>query len=158
MVFVKSKGFIFIILIIVFAFILGLIGLFKLAQKNRDISRKADLEKIQYALEKFYTERGEYPPLQNDQFCISFKDVPELKELLTSYLEKPEKGFPSDPKWKNTEKNYFYRRLDPASFKLYAELERKEKNDNLYLVSDCSQNQNAFDYIISEAHEITHNY
>ncbi len=152
----KNKSFFIVSLIIIFAFILAFYSIHKLDQKNRDISRKADLEKIQFALEKFYEEHGEYPPLGNDQICLSFKEKGELEELLTNYLEKPEKGFPHDPKWANTEKDYFYRRLNPASFKLYAELERKEKSDNLYSVIDCSQNKNTFDYIISEAHQLTH--
>lgn len=157
----KNKESVFIVLVIVFSFILALAGIIRLDQKNRDIIRKFDLEKIQFALDKFYDEHGEYPPLGSNEICISLKNSDEgkvVEETLTPYLEKPKKGFPRDPKWKNTDKSYFYRRLGPSSFNLYAELERKEKNNNLYLVSDCSKNQNAFDYIISENHQITKSY
>lgn len=151
---VKNKRYLLLVLVVVFASFLALNGIWKLDQKNRDIERKADLEKIQFSLEKFYEENGEYPPQENSQICVSFKETPDLEKTLITYLEKPEKGFPHDPKFAGTNKDYFYRRLDQSSFKLYAELERKEKNNDLYLISDCSQNQNKFDYIISEIHQM----
>ncbi|OGY29574.1 MAG: hypothetical protein A3F35_02750 [Candidatus Woykebacteria bacterium RIFCSPHIGHO2_12_FULL_45_10] len=91
-------------------------------KQKRDETRKADLKRLQGALESYYEEHGNHYPA-GVGFCGRISNVlnSEVVTALTPYF--PPNKFPEDPGYKGTGKDYFYAKLDHESYALMAVLE-----------------------------------
>ena len=119
----------------------------------RDIVRKHDIEDIELALGRYEKTHGTYPPESLSSWCGNLSDPAneEIKKEIEISLRqdkkyaKAEKLFPTDPIYKNTDKDYFYWKTSPSSFELLAKLEA-DKNGNRD-ASPCG-NKTAYDYSV----------
>lgn len=99
-----------------------------------DRQRKADLEKIQAAVDRYYDENGEYPAF--DGWCGRIVTVlhPDAKNAINPYFEQ---GIPQDPSFRGTHKDYFYAREDRRTYVLMAVLENVPADTPTYNYTGC---------------------
>lgn len=100
-----------------------------------DNQRKADLRKLQAAIEDYYEREGEYPAY--DGWCgriFTFMH-PEVKEAISDYFSG--EGIPQDPSFAGTKKDYFYWREDKNKYILMAVLERPPAGSPTYNYEGC---------------------
>lgn len=100
-----------------------------------DNQRKADLNKIQEAVERYYNENGSYPA--SDSWCGRIFSImhPEVKDAISDYFK--EAGVPQDPSFRGSNKDYFYRREDRDTYILMAVLENLPANSPTYSYGGC---------------------
>jgi len=114
-----------------------------------DDKRKAELEKIQAVVEKFYDDNGEYPG--RDGWCGRIITVlhPEVKDDISGYFDK--NGIPQDPAFAGTSKDYFYYREDRNSYVLMAVLENPPPGSKTYNYEGCHDwpGEGVYNYQIS---------
>ena len=126
-------------------------------EQARDTIRKhhlADIERSLYAAKNKY---GTVPPYNQPNWCgVLNEETNESvrKEVENALRDQNEmygnlaKPFPSDPKFANTNKDYFYWKHSPTTFELYAVLEQDKNQERSTL--GCIQNPgNAYDYGIA---------
>lgn len=109
----------------------------KQISRGNDAKRKADLLSIQTALERYYADNGDYPPIGSTTWCtqLSSTEFTDVKNSLeTEYMNK----VPQDPKFAGTDKDYFYWHYGSGRYRLYAVLENTDDPDVVEgaLVSD----------------------
>ena len=100
-----------------------------------DKQRKADLEEIKVAVEKYYDENGEYPT--RDGWCGRIISVlhPDAKDAIIGYFGTD--GIPQDPLHRGTGQDYFYYREDRNTFVLLAKLENLPAGSPTYNYEGC---------------------
>ncbi len=100
-----------------------------------DKTRKADMEKLRVAVEKYYDENGEYPA--RDGYCGRIVSVlhPETKNAINQYFEA--KAIPQDPSFRGTNKDYFYRREEKDTYVLMAVLENPPPDAAHFYYTGC---------------------
>lgn len=133
----KNKGFTLIELLIVII-IIGILATLIFAnfggvrQRGRDAQRKSDLKQIQTALELFRADNKAYPPPSSlGGWCTQITTTnpiwkADVYDRLTPYYIKT---MPTDPSYANTNKDYFYWKVDQSSYRLYAVLENTKDAD-----------------------------
>ncbi|OGY22241.1 MAG: hypothetical protein A2113_03110 [Candidatus Woykebacteria bacterium GWA1_44_8] len=106
-----------------------------LIHAQRDNQRKADLEKIKAAVEKYYDDNGQYPA--RDGWCGRIYSVfnPEVKDALSDYFAGG--AIPRDPGFRETDRDYFYRRENTRTYVLMAALENLPADSPTYSYSGC---------------------
>jgi len=106
-----------------------------LIRAHDDNQRKADLARIQKAIENYYDDNGQYPAA--DGWCGRIVTVmyPDVKDALSDYFK--ETGIPQDPSFRGTGKDYFYRREDRNSYVLLAVLENPPAGSPTYNYEGC---------------------
>src|SRR3989344_808495 len=128
----ESKGFTLIELLIVITIIgilmaLAIASYAKARASARDAKRQSDLEQIRSALEIYRADHGFYPP--NGGWCTvlwgcgspSSPSYPQVRDALVTggYIA----SIPKDPRYADTNQDYFYRWLTPNGYELYAQQE-----------------------------------
>jgi hypothetical protein len=106
------------------------------AQQARDTIRKHDIEDLEHALLRSGRLSGTYPPEHLPTWCgtLSAPEHAAVRAVVEGALRrdekytKPEKPFPSDPRFAGTDRDYFYWKTSPVSFELLAELEADANN------------------------------
>lgn len=124
---------------------LGLWALNLQAQQARDTKRKLDLEDLESALLRTLTQTGSVPPADRATWCgvITAPANREIRNAIEQALRetkkyaKPEKPFPSDPRFGGTDRDYAYWKTSPVSFELLAELEADPNNSRPLNLERC---------------------
>ena len=100
-----------------------------------DKVRKADMEKLRVAVEKYYDDFGEYPA--RDGFCGRIIAVlhPDAKNSINRYFEN--RAIPQDPAFRGTRKDYFYLREEKDEYVLMAVLESPPPDAQHYNFTGC---------------------
>jgi hypothetical protein len=116
-------------------FSLGKYSIAYFVRAQRDKQRIADLDKIRAALEQYYEDHGTYPA--TDGWCGRIYSVlnPEVKDALAAYFAGG--AIPRDPGFRETNKDYFYRRENTRSYVLMAALENLPAGSPTYSYSGC---------------------
>lgn len=150
---------IIVVVVLLFLF-LSLLALNFAEKETRDLKRKGDIADLQKALYLHYQEHRTYPPINASTFCgnINTPENENLKKTIEYYLrqdpnyEKGDKSFPSDPKFFDSNKDYFYWKTGEASFMLLSELERDNNNERPTEL--CRKEGNTFDYAVDQTTEV----
>jgi hypothetical protein len=100
-----------------------------------DRVRKADLEKIRVAIEKYYDDNDEYPGYNGWCGRIVSLMQPEVKDSINAYF--PSKAIPQDPSFRGTNKDYFYLREDKDVYVLMGVFENPSSSVEYYNYEDC---------------------
>jgi hypothetical protein len=100
-----------------------------------DKVRKADMEKLRVAVEKYYDETGQYPG--SDGWCGRIVAIlnPEVKNAINGYFNA--KAVPQDPSFTGTNKDYFYRREEENAYILMAVLENPPEDAKHFNFTGC---------------------
>ena len=107
----------------------------RLFKSKVDEQRKADLQAIKQAIDKYRLENDDYPA-QKD-WCGRIISVlhPDVKNAILDYFEHG--AIPQDPAFKGTSKDYFYRHVDRNTYILLAVLEDVPDNTPTYNFEGC---------------------
>ena len=107
----------------------------RLFKSKVDEQRKADLQAIKQAIDKYRLENDDYPA-QKD-WCGRIISVlhPDVKNAIFDYFEHG--AIPQDPAFKGTSKDYFYRHVDRNTYILLAVLEDVPDNTPTYNFEGC---------------------
>lgn len=103
---------------------------------KRDEGRINDLKKLEKAVLSYYEENNAMPT--SDGWCGRYAGVlhPEFSLQIKPYLEKEE--LPHDPLYSNTDRDYFFYRVDKRHYVLMAALELpKEDTKGKYNYERC---------------------
>jgi len=103
---------------------------------QRDEKRIADLKKLENALLSYFEENKSLPTA--DGWCGRYSTVlhPEFVSAIKPYFNNEE--LPHDPLYPNTNKDYFYYRVDKRHYILLAALELpKEDTKGKYNYQNC---------------------
>lgn len=98
-------------------------------EEARDSERKAELEILASAIDKYYQRNGHYP--MSSGWCTQISNTASGYDAafaaeLAPYLE----DMVYDPLFKGTYQGYFYRNVSDTSYYLYAELEGDDLADD----------------------------
>jgi len=146
----SSKGLSVISIIILIAFIIGVLNLYAyfnpdfqlskytvvyIIRDYKDKQKKKDLDNIKIAVEKYYNETKQYPA--SDGWCGRIYSVlySDVNEALSPYFD--DKGVPQDPSFGGTDKDYFYIKFDRRSYALMAVLENPPAGSPTYNYEAC---------------------
>lgn len=127
---VRSWGLLVGLLVLIFA-ALGLLTIHLQAAQARDTIRKHDIEDLEQALLRYARLQGTYPPNDVPTWCgvLSLepnrpvRDAIEWALRMDEKYAKPDKPFPTDPRFTGTARDYFYWKRSPTSVELLSELE-----------------------------------
>lgn len=99
-----------------------------------DEERIKDLKNLEKAIDSYYEQNNEVPA--SDGWCGRISGVmhPEFGLAVMNYF--PNKDFPNDPVYANSNKDYFYYRVDRAHYILLAVLDIPKTSER-YNYSDC---------------------
>lgn len=122
------------------------------ARQVRDTQRKLDLEDLETALRRALAATGTLPPADSPTWCGTLtapahqpvRAEVEIRLRETAKYAKPEKPFPTDPRWSGGPNDYLYVKTSPVSFELFAELEAEQTNR--FFVPACEEKHMADDY------------
>ncbi|OGY23416.1 MAG: hypothetical protein A2172_04270 [Candidatus Woykebacteria bacterium RBG_13_40_15] len=102
---------------------------------HNDKIKKADLEKLKAAVDSYYEDHHDYPA--NTGWCGRIFSLmqTDVRDALSPYFAADR--FPQDPTFGNTNKDYFYMRVDDHSYVLMASLENSPLGDSSYNYTGC---------------------
>jgi len=147
---IQSRGFTLIELLVVVA-IIGLLSSLVLASlsdaqlKGRDARRLSDVNEINHALELYYTDHGQYPPISfaytDSTTCGGGGKWCDLEAALEPYMSE----LPHDPAGLQTTYRYYYDANSGDSYQTFgfrlrfedAGNYRRANNDGGYENNDC---------------------
>ena len=146
----SSKGISIIGIIIFIAFLVAVLNVYaylnpgfelskysivRLFKSKVDEQRKADLQVIKQAIDKYRLENDDYPAPK--EWCGRIISVlhPDAKNALFDYFEQG--AIPQDPAFKGTQKDYFYRHVDRNTYILLAVLEDVPSDTPTYSFEGC---------------------